>query len=520
MDGGKEGTYTAEEPYIKAKFSRNSLGDYMGFPIFSESGSDPIIVSAFPFATYQSIYKHYFLNEDLQMTGNGINNRSLDSLWFPADDNKFALHDGLCWIMDEDDTTLEANQTYDDGTGNTQIDTNGAITEAMQKSPVLTMMRFHNYNKDYFTSAMFSPQRGPAQGVPVEFNKEIFKKSDFDNLLDTTYQSSNYSPLNFLKNSAPSTDPDNPTFPIHTQVDNLNPPDATKVDNYKANMADFFNRLFAKAESSAFTITDIMVASQIQLWLERNMQVKSEYADFMAVHFGFSPNDDNYHKPVYIGGTTQLINVQQVIQTSESNTTPQGTATGRAESFESDFVGNFFCNDYGIIMGIMCIMPDVYYTNGLDKKFKKRTRFDYIFPEFGQLPPEPIFNYEIYANNYGQANSLKVFGYTGRYDNYRHNRNKSVSDLRNPNMADFYSWNITREFSNVPTLQDNVFISTNKKYGTVSIPPLDSTLNVRMDHFPTANTVNPFIVQVGLNIIANRPIPYRNVPQTLNLRRS
>lgn len=539
IDGGKDGTYTAEEPYIKAKFSRNSLGDYLDFPIISETGSssDPIEVSAFPFAAYQSIYKHYFMNQDLQTTGNdsAATSRSFDSWWFPADDNKFALHDGLNWIMDEDDTTLESNQRFDAGTGNSQlydVDNSGTISSDMLKEPILCAMRFHNFNKDYFTSAMFSPQRGPTQGINTVNPNNPFKGSDFDEFITSSSLGTYGNPKHFfsIDSTTQPLDPDNPTkmFVLadltkgnndNETVYNSSVTGGVALQNIKNNLAHFFNSLLAKQGSSAFTISDIMTASQIELWLQRNMQVKSDYQDFLKVHFGYAPEDENYHKPVYIGGTTQLINVSQVVQNSESNITPQGTVTGLARSYNDGYVGKIFCNDFGLIMGIMCIMPEVYYTNGLDKKWVKKSRFDYIFPELSQLPPEPIFNYELFCDNAAASNSKKVFGYAGRYDNYRHRRNHAVSDLRNPNMADFYSWTITREFSSIPSLQSNVFISTNKLMGTISLPADDSTINLRYDHFPTANTVNPFIVQIGLKITGSRPLPFRNEPQTLNLRR-
>ena len=481
IDGGKDGTYSAEYPYIKAKFSRNSLGDYLGFPIINETGSanDPIKVDAMPFAAYQSIYKHFFLNQDLQTTGKDSSNRTFDDWWFPADDNKFALHDGLNWIMDEDDTTLEADQHYDLGTGNVQlydVDNSGQISTDDIKKPILCAMRFHNFNKDYFTSAMFSPQRGPAQGVNSINPNNPFSGSDFDDLIQNYFTDNKAGILGVSLNSV-STDPDHPSKPLEairgtlsttaqgSQIVEWSNPTTANLTNIKANLADFFNKLLAKQGSSAFTISDLMVASQIQLWLERNMQVKSEYDSFMRVHFGFAPTDENIHKPRYIGGSSQLINVSEVIQSSESNTTPQGTRTGLANSYNDNYIGDYFCNDFGLIMGIMCIMPEVYYTNGLDKKWTKSSRFDFVFPEFAQLPPEPIFNYEIFCVNSSNAVSKKVLGYSGRYDNYRHLRNKSVSDLRNPNMADFYSWNITREFSSTPSLQSNVFISTNKLMG-------------------------------------------------------
>lgn len=526
ISGGRDGTYTADFPVTSLIPTHNSLADYLGLPIAPDyaSSSKRMTVSAFPFAFYQRVFRDYFLNQDLQTSSN-------TNYWFPADEDNFSLRDGFNYVLAKSGTTdmffncpcaeLSVSGGYF-GQDIFVCDSSSVprrLSSAQTRElPILQLIRFKNFNRDYFTSAMFSPQRGPAMGL-TSTNLSPFSSSDFSSLVSSS-SNTNTTSLGMTWSTLA-----NPTFvSLGLDDDSVHPLDTADVQSL---LARFGNMLSSKI-SSAITISDIMTASQVQLWMERNMQVKAQYNEFLRVHFGDAPLDERLTKPYYIGGSTQYLNVSAVVQTSESATTPQGTMTGLGSGSDSQFIGSFTSHEYGMIMGIMCIMPDVYYTQGLDRIWSHSTKFDFYFPEFAQLPPEPIYNREIwYDNSSGNSNDA-VFGYAGRYDFMRHRRSMSVSDLRNPNMRDFSSWVINRSFSSLPTLNSESFLSTLKHYGGIaSIPPrvysdagdwIDYN-NIPMDHFPTGNLQNPFLVQVGLNIHASRPLPFRNEPQTLNLRR-
>ena len=117
ISGGKDGTYSAELPYIATTkfftsddyshpsgvvsrdadiFGPCTLWDYLGFEQSPSSGSTYYVykVSAFPFAAYQRIFRDYFFNQDVQTTTN-VN------AWFPEDDFDFQLHDGLNCCLGE-----------------------------------------------------------------------------------------------------------------------------------------------------------------------------------------------------------------------------------------------------------------------------------------------------------------------------------------------------------------------------------------------------------------------------------
>ena len=141
ISGGRDGTYDVTPPIIGdpstgITFQKNSIADYFNFPVGVSIPADDC-PSAFPFMAYQRIYRDYFFNQDVQTESN-INN------WFPDDDSKFQLADGF--------------QSSITPTGESSVD-DPAID--------LTAKRFKNWEKDYFTSCMFNPQRGPATAMPI-----------------------------------------------------------------------------------------------------------------------------------------------------------------------------------------------------------------------------------------------------------------------------------------------------------------------------------------------------------------
>ena len=121
ITGGEDGLADPAHPYIliddasKSLFTKGTLADYMGLPIVeSETITEPVQVSALPFRGYQLIYNEYYRDQDLS----------------PKID--IATGDGQ------------------------EPDLNAACT-----------MRFRAWEKDYFTSARPSSQKGPSTLLPI-----------------------------------------------------------------------------------------------------------------------------------------------------------------------------------------------------------------------------------------------------------------------------------------------------------------------------------------------------------------
>ena len=207
--------------------------------------------------------------------------------------------------------------------------------------------------------------------------------------------------------------------------------------------------------ASTFDIADLRLAFQIQKWMERNARCGARYTEFLQSHFSVSPRDERLQRPEYIGGTKSPIIVSEVLQTSSTDTeSPQGNMAGHAISVNEGYAGKYHVKEYGLIMGIMSVMPrSVYASQGVPRQWIKRTKFDFFFPEFVNLSEQAIENAEICAVNNNATHNTGLFGYQGRYDELRQKNNMICGAMR----STFDYWHLARIFNpaSPPALNSN-----------------------------------------------------------------
>lgn len=207
--------------------------------------------------------------------------------------------------------------------------------------------------------------------------------------------------------------------------------------------------------ASTFDIADLRLAFQIQKWLERNARSGARYTEFLAAHFGVSPRDDRLQRPEYIGGSKSPIIVSEVLQTSESGSTAQGNLAGHGISVSDTFCGTYKASEYGLIIGLLSVMPKPMYQNGIDRQWLRETKYDFFFPEFVNLSEQAILNREVFVTDGNEVTNEGIFGYQGRYDEMRVKRNQVVGLMR----TDFDYWHLARQFTSVPALNSSFITS-------------------------------------------------------------
>lgn len=202
-------------------------------------------------------------------------------------------------------------------------------------------------------------------------------------------------------------------------------------------------------------VSDLRLMFQTQKWLERVARGGARYIEGLKAFFGTSPRADVLQLPTFLGGMKQNIIVNEVLQTSETGTTPQGNIAGRGISAAGDFIATYAAKEHGFIMGICWIKPDLYYASqGIRREFLRRSRYDYFWSQFAHLSERPIFKAELFASPSTMtpsqlgAGSEGILGYTGIYNEYRSSWNEICGEMRDT----FKYWHLAREFSSAPTL--------------------------------------------------------------------
>lgn len=249
------------------------------------------------------------------------------------------------------------------------------------------------------------------------------------------------------------------------------------------------------SEATAATINQLRQAFAVQRLYERDARGGTRYTEILRAHFGVVSPDARLQRPEYLGGGQSPVLVSQVPQTSASGdtSTPQGnlaafgTSTMQGHSFSKAFT------EHGVIIGLICVRADLTYQQGLDRKFSRRSRFDYYWPALSHIGEQAVLSKEIYCD--GSADDETVWGYQERYAEYRYKRSAVTGEFRSSYPQSLDVWHLSQDFVSRPLL-NSAFIQEN--------PPFDRVVAVPSE--PT------FILDTYFNLRCARPMPVYGVP--------
>lgn len=408
--GGEDGQDNTTWPYMVSPstgYARGSLGDYLGLPCdtrvdTSANSTETSQItqgyehSAIPFRMYAETYNYWYRNENLQSK--------------------------LTW----------SDQPGLDTTTNTDL---------MKK----------NWPKDYFTGALDRTERGTPTYLPFSGVDEIPVIGN-GKTVGVTDGTTNYG-LASRSTYAASFYPNYYGTNAGTSVSG-NPSDVTKTLGITTDPTK--SGLIAKgAAAISLLYSDLQKTARVALFKRRLERAGSRLVEFTSEFFGVRVPDDRIQKPIFLGGFRCPLMITPVEQTSSTDSTsPQGNLAGRGTSsgagrrIRKSFV------EEGLIMGIMSIMPKAEYSQGINKLWSRKTRWDHFVPMFDVAGDQPILNQEIYAT--GGSTDTQEFGYKPAYEELRRQPSSVHGEMRKGGSLTF--WTGGRLFDSLPQLNDT-FIS-------------------------------------------------------------
>lgn len=387
-----------------------TLADYMGVP----TGVKGLSVSALPFRAYALIMNEWFRSENLT-----------DPLNIPVDD-----------------ATVQG------------VNTGNYVSDVAKGGKPFVANKF----RDYFTSCLPSPQKGPdvtintaqlGNAPVVPMDKPVPK-----DLLNYPYNV-------YIPNGNKDFGAGYHAGSVHQNAfggaywlakdgnSDLDPTIDNGVAGYPANLwAQFDNTV------SVATINQLRTAFQIQKFYERSARGGSRYIETLKAHFGVTSPDARLQRPEYLGGNRIPVSINQVIQNSGtvSGSTPLGDtgAMSLTTDVHSDFTKSFV--EHGFVIGVMVARYDHTYQQGIERFWSRKSMFDYYWPEFANIGEQAVLNKEIYAQ--GNAQDDEVFGYQEAWADYRYKPSRVSGEMRSSYAQSLDVWHLADDYSKMPALSD------------------------------------------------------------------
>ncbi len=413
-----------------------TIADYFGIP----TGIPNISVNALPFRAYALICNEWFRDQNL-----------CDPLNIPVSDA----------------TVVGVN-------------TDTFVTDVAKGGKPYKAAKF----RDYFTSCLPSPQKGPDVGLGLSGTFDVVTAADphsFDYPLKWNNTSgdlgSTYSGP--LYGSTAGTHFETFGSPPGGNIG----PSNLVVDLGGANM---------------ITINALRLAFQLQKLYEKDARGGTRYIEILKAHFGVTSPDSRLQRPEYLGGNRVPINIDQVVQTSGTMTgsTPQGNtaAYSLTTDYHSDFTQSFV--EHGFVIGLMVARYDHTYQQGLARQWSRKTRFDYYWPVLANIGEQAVLNKEIYCD--GSAKDNEVFGYQEAWADYRYKPSICTGEMRSTYAQSLDVWHLGDDYSTLPKLSAS-WIQEDKSV-------IDRVLAV------TSEKANQLFADIYIKNTTTRPMPLYSIP--------
>lgn len=423
----------------------------------------------------------------------------------------FAAGANATWSVS---SSLVAFQQYSDG----------GVGEFYKDELHLNALGFRAYESIYnafYRNHVVDPLKD-AQGNTL-YNKYLVNDGDGEDDFDYKLHQRNYE-LDFLTSALPS--PQQGVAPLvgMTALGDITIEDENGLTTAKAEIDDDGTiskvvltspaasnehaRTAMNIAATGMSINDFRNTNALQRLLETSIRKGYRYIDFIAGHFGKEPEYRELDMPEFIGGFSRDVNVSTVVSQADTlGSDDSGAALGQYGGYASVVGGSnhsvrHYCDDYGYIVGILSVVPTPCYSQLLPKHMIAPDNFlDYYFPEFSQTGLQPITYKEVTPLQAAlqhavdpQSSVDDTFGY--QRPNY--DMVSAVDEVHGEFRSSLRQFVINRIFAMRPELGHD-FLAIN--------PVEVNDIFVNTD--PADDTI---VGEIGFSVFAKRPVPRVVIP--------
>lgn len=438
-------------PYLTAPSGGVDFGtiyDYMGIPPKKEFAAHD--VQSLPFRCYNLIYNEWYRDENLQ-----------NSVPVPKGDGPDSASD-------------------------------------------FTLLK-RGKRKDYFTSCLPAPQKGPASTIPIIEQMTIPVRGTgmalgvYDGTFETGHVAGLYQSSGGVTQLQKNAYAKDAGYTISGDSKLGAGAVGVTLNPEKSGLEAVLD------SPTVVTINALRQAFQLQKFAERMNRGGTRYIEILKSMFGVTSPDARLQRPELLTAFSVPVQISQVVQTSssEEGSTPQGNLAANGTASNGRFAFNKSFVEHGYILGLCSVRSDLMYQQGLHRMWSRTTRYDVFWPPFAHLGEQAVKNKEIYlqdssvVDSDGVSVNEKTFGFQERWSEYKYGEHRISGELRSDYTQSLDVWHLAQDFSSLPTLSPT-FIESGTPIGrVVSVSP---------------DVSRPFVVDCAFRAICTRPLPLYDIP--------
>lgn len=397
-----------------------TVADYLGLPLGTITGIPN--VSVLPFRAFALIWNEFFRNQTV--------------------DN-------------------EVNVNLGEAPASTEYPNNGQWSETNYFGYLPPVSRY----KDYFSTALVAPQKGPAVTIPGVVGAPVVTGND-RLPVDSRY------PIRFANGA----DDEIITGYAGLQNGYL----GISNEDVDVNFDDVYPINLETGSSDVATINALRTAFQMQKYLERDSIYGSRYREYLYAAYGVYSPDARLQVPEFLSGAHNRITIQQQVISAVGENAEAGTqvnkyvpgnVAGYAQSMsgkDGRFSKSF--TEHGYILTVGCIRYKHMYSQAVSRLWTRKDRDDFYDPLFANLGQQAIYKYELYGltppNDDGTS---PVLGYQEAWADYRTIFDRTTGTMRPDGNNLGWYWSLADSFTGVPSLVDIVHESDTPIKRVVSV---------------------------------------------------
>lgn len=435
-----------KDKFVEALFGPGSLWSYIGLftPIQYNSTtgvweflpfslwqipenyvkSDVDYIDIMPFLAYHMIYDQYFRDQTLS-----------SAAFEDADEGVLKVNPGY-----------NPNYRFGSYVFNFPSVTGNDLAEGGEVAfaDMLRLLFMFNraWKKEYFTSALPTPQRGPEVTIGITEDAAPVSVTGSGSI---DFRAANLDPDDRVVDDPiqPSRQDQDGSFTLQVETSN----------GYKADVA-FKNIEGLSADLSGLspiTITAFRNLFKLQSFLEKNNVAGGRYIEAILAHWAERVPDFTVQRAQHVRSTSIPVQISEVTATANSSglNSQVGDQGGRGRAQGNLGNVHIYTQEPSFIFALYCVgIPPAYGNQGIHRMWQRITRFDEPWRDFQHIGEQAIKERELYYSLTDLSRNDLDFGYQQRYSEFKYMPDRVVGDF----LTTHSYWHMARLFNSSPAL--------------------------------------------------------------------